>query len=151
MFFRSSPDEENYELAKINLAEVSFDSKLIKAAVGATDKIVRFKRSTESNLGSVSESGDAEVRMLSMNALLDELPESCNEIDLLKIDIEGGEQELLSSGDLAWLRKVRSVIIEFHPDVVDYPGLVHKVQEQGFRYLPAGTEFPGQMDFFIRE
>jgi len=56
-------------------------------------------------------------------------------IDLLKLDIEGGEQELLRF-QLEWLQRVDAIIAEFHPDCVDYPGLVAKLQQHGFRYIP---------------
>ncbi len=42
-------------------------------------------------------------------------------IDLLKMDIEGGEQALLT-GDTAWLSSVNAIVAEFHPSVVDYAG-----------------------------
>jgi hypothetical protein len=37
------------------------------------------------------------------------------EVDLLKVDIEGAEVQLLQ-GDLSWLDHVRVVAIEFHGD-----------------------------------
>ena len=84
--------------------------------------------------------------MVSMSTLLRRIPEGTN-IDLMKMDIEGGEQELLT-GDVAWLVRVRSIIAEFHPEVVDYPGLIKRLERAGFRYLsPALT---GRMDSFVR-
>jgi len=65
------------------------------------------------------------------------------------MDIEGAEQELLT-GDLRWLGKVKSLIIEFHPTLVDYPGLVNRLRECGFDYIRAGTAHPDSMDFFVR-
>lgn len=35
-------------------------------------------------------------------------------IDILKMDIEGAEYDLFSSGDKGWLRKVRVLVIELH-------------------------------------
>jgi hypothetical protein len=89
-----------------------------------------------------------EVPMISMATLLD--THGITTVDLLKIDIEGGEQALFD-GDIDWLSRVRAIIVEFHPDVVDYDGLVRRLVEQGFRYVRAGTAWPGSMDVFVRE
>lgn len=35
-------------------------------------------------------------------------------IDILKVDIEGGEIELFSEGDLEWIQRINVIIIEFH-------------------------------------
>lgn len=86
--------------------------------------------------------------MVSMATLLN--THGITTVDLLKMDIEGGEQALLD-GDLAWLSQVRAIIAEFHPDVVDYEALVQRLIAHGFRYVAAGTSWPGQMDAFVRE
>ena len=75
---------------------------------------------------------------------------SHSHVDLLKLDIEGGEQDLLSC-NLEWLKRVDAIIAEFHPGQVDYSGLTTKLQEEGFRYIPANSVFPDNMDSFIRE
>ena len=36
------------------------------------------------------------------------------DVDLVKIDIEGGERELFAPGKTGWLRRCRAVICEFH-------------------------------------
>lgn len=37
-----------------------------------------------------------------------------NEIDILKLDIEGAEKEVFSSDDISWLRRIKLLIIELH-------------------------------------
>jgi hypothetical protein len=37
-------------------------------------------------------------------------------VDLLKIDIEGGERELFSKNAEAWLPAIKNIAIEFHGD-----------------------------------
>src|SRR5438046_9352746 len=83
-----------------------------------------------------------------MMPILSRLP-SPGYADFMKMDIEVAEQELLTA-DLSWLEKVKSLIIEFHPTLVDYPGLVNRLREAGFEYIPAGTAHPDSMDFFVR-
>ncbi len=43
------------------------------------------------------------------------------------------------------------MIAEFHPDRIDYPGLIELIEQQGFRYIPANTAHPDNMDAFLYE
>lgn len=141
-------DATNAELTRRNCEPLGVT--VIEAAIGPHDGIARFFASNESNLGAVSgpDGEGTEVPMISMPTLLDDL--GITTIDLLKMDIEGGEQVLLD-GPTEWLSRVRAIIAEFHPGVVDYEGLVRRLVEHGFRYFPAGSAWPGSMDAFVRE
>jgi FkbM family methyltransferase len=55
-------------------------------------------------------------------------------IDLLKVDIEGGEFAVFGSGeDLRWLDRVDQVVMEVHPQWGDTAVLVDRLGEHGFR------------------
>src|SRR5262245_33437124 len=41
------------------------------------------------------------------------------DVDLVKMDIEGGEGPLLQE-NVGWLGRVKSLIAEFHPQIIDY-------------------------------
>jgi FkbM family methyltransferase len=141
------PSIENARIARQNLERNGVCADVIEAAVGPTDGMVHFSEARDSNVGRIG-FGDRTVPMQSMFSVLSRLP-SPGYVDLVKMDIEGAEQELLT-GDLSWLQKVKSLIIEFHPTLVDYPGLVNSLREAGFDYIPAGTAHPDSMDFFVR-
>ena len=72
-------------------------------------------------------------------------------VDLVKMDIEGGEERLLQ-GDISWLDRVDSIITEFHPGLVVHPyqELAEVIESAGFQWFPAGSLWPGSMDFFRR-
>ena len=141
------PDPLNAALARVNLEPIG--GHVLEAAVGARDGTAKFTARRDSNLGMVDPGGGGDpVRVVSMNSVLALTPQ--HRIDLLKIDIEGGEQELLS-GELSWLSAVDSIIAEFHPDRVDYDGLIGVLREHGFRYIPAGSAWAGSMDAVVRE
>jgi FkbM family methyltransferase len=123
-------------------------TQVVRAAVGPRDGSARFAADPASNLGRVADGGQP-VWQVSMETVLEHLPEGAR-VGLLKLDIEGGEQGLLTGGDLTWLERVDSIIAEFHPEVVDYPGLVQVLVGQGFEYVPAGRAWAGSMDAFIR-
>lgn len=140
------PDPSNARLVRVNLA--GLPAVILQSAVGALDGMARFAQNRASNLGTLSSHpSDIEVSVMSMDAVLERVPVGANV--LVKLDIEGGEEELLR-GDTDWLSRVNGMIVEFHPDKVDYPGLVGVLQAAGFDYLPAGSRWPGSMDAFQR-
>ena len=143
------PVTSNETLARRNLRQNNLDAVVIPAAVGCKDGSVTFTEHPESTFGKANYAESGDTRLISMSTLLKTYWDE-GRIDLLKLDIEGGEQELLGS-NLEWLQRVDAIIAEFHPDCVDYPGLVAKLQQHGFRYIPANSVFRNNMDSFIRE
>lgn len=140
------PDPSNARLARKNLQDNGIDATLIEAAIGSTDGTTFFAESAESNLGQVASAGRP-VKMISMATLLGYL-NAGQMIDVLKLDIEGGEQDLLSA-NIEWLQRVKSIIAEFHPDRVDYPTLIKTIENANFTYLPPSSVFPDNMDAFV--
>jgi len=51
------------------------------------------------------------IKALNMQSILE--LSGFNEVDLLKVDIEGAEEELFK-GDLSWMKQISSIAIEFH-------------------------------------
>lgn len=142
------PDPANAAVLSANCAQCKAQVEVIVAAIGHQDGIAYFEDSEESNLGRVSETGRP-VRCISMPSLM----RACGlaRIDLLKIDIEGGEGQLLSLEN-DWLECVGSIMIEFHPQVVDEPTLIALLQRKGFRYFTARevAHHGGVAAFFCR-
>lgn len=147
-FVAVEPDASNCAIAEQNFTANNLAVELITAAVGASDGEAYFEASESSNMGSLQAQGTTKVRLVSMATVLGTLGAG-EKIDLLKIDIEGGEQELLM-GELSWLDRVRAIIIEFHPEYVDYPLLCERIVACGFTYIPGGSSFPDSMDAFVR-
>lgn len=141
------PLAENARLASLNLRQNGVAGEVVEAAVGPEDGTAHFSRARDSNVGRLGEDG-VEVRVVSMRTLLDTLPEG-RPIDILKLDIEGGEQPLLD-GDRGWLERVRVLIAEFHPEQVDYPRLRQLICDAGFEYVPSGSVHPHSADTFYR-
>jgi FkbM family methyltransferase len=139
------PADDNNKLLERN---VPVGTQVVRAAVGPSDGMARFATDAASNLGRVADVGE-EVCQVSMQTVLELLPEG-RRVDLLKLDIEGGEQVLLTTGDLRWLNRVDAIIAEFHPHAVDYEELVHILVRHGFEYIPSGSAWAGSMDAFIR-
>jgi FkbM family methyltransferase len=148
------PSPQNARLARRNLAANGVRAAVLEAAVGPLDGTARFAAATDANVGRLAADGEGagvevEVEVVSMDTVLEHLGGGA-QIDLLKLDIEGGEAELLKEGDLAWLDRVDAVIAEFHLDRVDRDELVGILEHHGLRYVPAGSAHPDSMDFFVR-
>jgi len=143
------PSAANARVARQNLRQNRITADVIQAAVGPSDGVTRFTAHEHSNLGRTFTEVGVEVGMVSMESVLQRLGEA-KRLDVLKIDIEGAEEALLS-GDIRWLEHVGCIIAEFHPTLVDYPNLVLKLQREGFEYLKAGGRHPELMDVFVRQ
>jgi FkbM family methyltransferase len=144
------PSPDNARLTRLNLEQNEVRAEVIEAAVGPSDGTARFEEVDDSNRGHLyGTGGGREVSVVSMETVLGRLPPGA-EVDLVKMDIEGGEGPLLAE-NLGWLGRVRSIIAEFHPTMIDYPAVVKTIEGQGFRYLPAhsASDFDS-MDAFIR-
>lgn len=75
--------------------------------------------------------GDATVPGVTIEQILDDMaPHGIDRVDVLKIDIEGGELEVLRHCE-AWIDRVDAILIELHED--DRPGVTeafeHAVRE----------------------
>jgi FkbM family methyltransferase len=54
-------------------------------------------------------------------------------IDLLKMDIEGGEFAVLGAGeDLSWLHRVRQLALEVHTSAGDVKAMIRRLRDHGF-------------------
>jgi FkbM family methyltransferase len=125
------PSPQNARLVRLNLSRNGVPATVVEAAAGARDGTARFSASADSNQGQLGEDGE-EVPVISMSTLLREHAPG-QSVALMKMDIEGGEQDLLSS-NTEWLSRIPVVLAEFHPDRVDYPGLIGKLESAGFVY-----------------
>ena len=149
-------DGSNARLAEENFLLNSIPGEVIHAAVGPRDGWVRFAKSDESNAGHVIEGAPVEsqacgqgeeVRMVSMRTVMNYLPPG-RRIDILKVDIEGGEG-VLFDGDLSWLGRVDGIVIELHPDVTDTHRVRRNIEALGFKYIPPGSVFPLSISAFV--
>ncbi|MCC6538348.1 MAG: FkbM family methyltransferase [Bryobacterales bacterium] len=112
------PMPDNLRVLRRNCA-LNPGIRVVEAAVGPAEGRVTFQASADPRqhaAGGSAGRGGIEVRVRSIPSLMQEL--GWPEIDLLKVDIEGGEAALLG-GRPEWLRKVRTIVGEGH-DCVGY-------------------------------
>lgn len=100
---------ENFELLKNNTQ--SFNNiECIHAAVYFEDGFVNFSNNELSYNQKISETGIS-TKAISIQSIKEAY--DLHEIDLMKIDIEGGEIDLLCKNN-SWLSSVKNIIIEIH-------------------------------------
>jgi FkbM family methyltransferase len=113
------PEPSNFELAKRNLAPYP-QLSVIRAAVWPTEGNLNVKlgyRDGHHWAAQVAPSDSGDVPAVTMDGLIKQ--HNVQQIDILKIDIEGAERELFS-GNVSWLGIVRCIMIELHDS--DLPG-----------------------------
>jgi FkbM family methyltransferase len=140
------PDSNNAALMRQNLEINGIYGHILEAAIGPKEATARFEFSELSNLGKLSENGSL-VPMISVASIIQRF--AVPKFALVKIDIEGGEQGLFD-GPTEWLAFTDAIIIEFHPTLADYSRLVGLVSSNGFKYIPAHSLVPENMDCFAR-
>lgn len=151
------PDPDNAALIRRNMTDNGVNATVIEAAVGPQDGTVTFITHERSNVGHVvsADGGDEKsvngvrLPMVSMPTVLAKLPAGVA-VDLLKMDIEGGETALIG-GDLAWLERVRFIIAELHPPMVDVDAIVTAIEAKGLRHHVPGSLFRESMTMFERQ
>jgi FkbM family methyltransferase len=142
------PFPENARLARKNLAQSAGEVVLVEAAAGSSDGFADFSAAVDSNRGSVSFGTNGKTRVVSMDSLFEEAGIGPR-IDLMKVDIEGGEAELFSK-NLEWLDRVQNIIVEFHPDIIDVEPVTKAICSRGFRHILPGSVFQHNMEAFVR-
>jgi FkbM family methyltransferase len=140
------PDPRNAAIARQNLELNGISGQVLEAAIGAQDGTGKFASSEHSIMGRLSDSGTP-VTVMSVATVMNTF--AVTRFALVKIDIEGGEQALFD-GPTEWLQHTDAIIIEFHPEIVDYPRLIKQVSSCGFDYIPTNSIFPGNADCFVR-
>jgi FkbM family methyltransferase len=140
------PESSNAAVIRRNFELNAIKGEVIEAAVGSKNGVAKFQAHGDSNQGRLSETG-VPVKTLSVDSIIEKF--DLQQLDLVKIDIEGGEQELFQ-GSATWLDRTKAIIIEFHPATVDCIPLIKLLEDRGFTYIRANTAFPNNMDCFWR-
>jgi FkbM family methyltransferase len=108
------PDAENHAMLQRNLAHLP-GCHAVQAAAWPVDGRVSLEREglRHSAFRTRAASGqDGTIEALSIPTIMQRF--GLERIGLLKVDIEGAEQELFSAADLSWLDRVDRVAVELH-------------------------------------
>jgi FkbM family methyltransferase len=127
--FAIEPSGENHAAAERNLAGWARNVTLCRAAVGRSSGKGHLLTGGERTLDhrlALSASGTSEaVDIISLEQAVDLT--KAEFIDLLKMDIEGGEVDALEGAPAPLLKRFRRIALEFHDNI--RPGTRQRVQE----------------------
>jgi len=129
------PDDGNLAMARRNLAAARLWSRvrLVRACVAAREGSVHFYCSGLPWAFRVVDRagpGTVDVEALPVERILDETIAD-GEIDLLKCDVEGAEEEIFYDCR-AWIRRVRTMIVEIHPGSYTFERFFEDLQRAGY-------------------
>ena len=144
------PVPQNAVVAEANLRDNHIPGEVVCAAVGQITGEAWFDLRAESNLGCLSRDDvppqGMRVPVVGIRDLLDRFPEG--RADLVKMDIEGGEEELLGR-DTDWLGRVKALMVEWHDDRADSRPLIGNIEAAGFSHRRINAERQDNLSLFI--
>jgi FkbM family methyltransferase len=129
------PDPSNYSLLKLNLDNWAFnETKAVNAAIWINNESISFSSagnmSSKINTEHTGEAGEVVVKCVRLSDLLNE------EVDFLKIDIEGAELPVLKDcGDK--IKNVKNLFVEYHgkyDKLSELNDMLDILLRNGFRY-----------------
>jgi FkbM family methyltransferase len=108
-------DKQNFEIAKKNLEFIN-NVDIMNAAIWITNGIVTYDANSNCDAFKIEKSSVRELKSVKSITLSSffELHE-LNIIDYVKMDIEGAEKTIFNE-NCDWLKKVRSLKIEYHDE-----------------------------------
>ncbi len=124
------PDPINYRVLDLNLkANEIANVEALNAALWTQDGEISFATGSHATDGSVSSNGEGNLTVNSVS--LETIVDRYGDIDLLKLDIEGAEEDVLPATDV--LPRVRRIVAELHltePD--EERPMVEALERAGF-------------------
>jgi FkbM family methyltransferase len=136
-------DAQNFLIAQQNTQWCRDRVTMINAAIWSSNGYVNFEGRGEDayhvvasipndNDNLASPSPDRRARAMTMESLIADF--GIARIDYLKMDIEGGETELILSGNPTWLDRVDAMKVELHH--VEYDDFERALSGRGFHCYP---------------
>ena len=125
------PDTESFLLASKNLTAFADRVTLFNQGLWCVDTALTLSGALTGATVTKADAGCKAVDCVSMTTLLNHC--SVNQVDLVKLDIEGAEQQvLLNAND--WLERTDRLIVEFHGNEIRDP-CVRLLEERGFDWF----------------
>jgi FkbM family methyltransferase len=124
------PDTDNYACLQRNIQKLARPDQVetLKACVYSQHGTVRFTDHGPSWARSILGAGGVEVSALTVLELLERF--EARRVDLLKMDIEGGEKYVFESLD-QWIDRVGWILLEVHYHAMTLPTVVEAVHRWG--------------------
>lgn len=141
-FLAIEPDSSNFEVMSSNFDLNQISVKTIKGGIWSQNtflKIISDFRDKNHWSIRVEETNDAsELPAFSLHYLVDTY--QLNQIDILKIDIEGSEKEVFTGAkaDVSFLAKTKCIAIEIHDEFNCREAIYAILDHYNFQYVESG-------------
>jgi FkbM family methyltransferase len=116
------PDPQTIELCRKNLAPYAERVTILQGALWNRAGWICLQPHEAEFATSVRDAAEGEsgsIQAFTISSVIADYARGLP-VDLLKIDVEGGEREIFDPGDLRWLSRVKNIVIELHgPDCED--------------------------------
>lgn len=147
--FSIEPQINNYKILKMNTEEYNNVVCMQKGLWSKECSLEVIERETGDwgfMVKQTEKNGEDIIDAISIEYLLNHY--NIENIDLIKMDIEGSEYEIFSSGNLEWLNKCSAIVIETHNHIVKGADekVNHVLQQHGYK-----KSVWGENQFFYRD
>lgn len=150
------PEPNNFQFLNKNLTENGVENiETIKAALSSKrgNRMLLISKDSHNHRLSISADQGSPARSISVYTYsLSDLMKKCiiNNVSLLKLDIEGGESEVIESLSGQDLSKIGAIIMEYHlRGGVDLKIIEEKLRENGFGVQVIPSRFDKKMGFIF--
>jgi FkbM family methyltransferase len=126
--FLFEPLPRNVDALKSNLSGYEARYVLDETAIGTGNGMVEFGWEDTGRYGGIGRAAKhrLDVRCRDINDVLRDILREVGEIDVLKMDVEGSEEELLRHASLEHLRRIRAIYAECDGRRIELPGFRHR-------------------------
>ena len=146
-------DPQTCCVARQNMQQLSnqgFNWAVLEKAAGSSDnESLSFSNAGPSMSHRLNLNGDVTVRSISLRSLLDTLDPEHQGIDLMKIDIEGGEENFICGASDA-LDQVKSVVIELHPQLCNIENVLDILHQKFSKVTSVNSRLSSKPLMFCR-
>ncbi|MCG8475591.1 MAG: FkbM family methyltransferase [Cytophagales bacterium] len=124
-------DAHNFLVAQKNTAHLP-DCKVYNQAVWKENGFIQYDAEADADAFSIHSGSQQEMRQVEAVTVGEILEShSLTQVDFMKMDIEGAEEEIFRAGDLSWLSKVRYINLEVHTETFQKEGM-EILEKHGF-------------------
>ena len=108
------PEESNFNILKLNTHK--FKNVIpIRAAIWKEKTYLELLYSEQGYWATTArEVKNKTIKSVRAITVVDIIKDNNDQIDILKLDVEGAEKEIFSNKDISWLENLRVLIIELH-------------------------------------
>lgn len=142
------PLSENIAAFKEHLEKNNVEGvEIVEAALARATEKRKIVITEDNHNNYLDEAGEKEAQAYSFKDFCDK--NDLDKVDLLKMDIEGGEYEIIAAMDEEDFKKVGAFILEYHEGEKNHGEIESRLRENGFGMQIFSSQFDKTMGFLF--